>query len=473
MKKILDIAVIGSGLAALNFADTYTNKGKKINLISFENKDLINSKNKNELKFLPSQMKGKSINVKNFFSANNFELQKGCKVLGSLEFGGLSNYWGLQMDNYFNKSQKISSKTFKAIENHLIKLLNKFQLIGSYVKKNKILYKNDFHIPDQLNSLTLGKKNNYFNCEKPILGFFSQKNFKGNLNHINEEENKLSSFNFLKKIKKNKRINILNLYVKKILKNKKKIELVCVDRNNNEKRLKVKKLVLAAGTISTTKIIADYLNFQSEIKVKHHPRLFSVFFSKKAIKSKMKFTPSILQIIRKSNQDYFSADLRPGNKMITDSIEEFFPFIKPFKPIINFLNHRIIFSNILLDSKDSDIYMKKINEKFRIYSKKFIMKKILKKKNKKIYKFLLSKKIIYPFYYTHFPGPGADYHYFGTIPFNTEKKLSVDNNCKLKGSNNIYVVDSSIFEFKKNKYPLGIVMANARRVGSILSKIKT
>ena len=135
MKKVLDIAVIGSGLAALNFADTYTSKGKKINLISFENKDLINSKNINELKFLPSQMRGKIKNVKNFFSANNLELQKGCKVLGSLEFGGLSNYWGLQMDNYFNKNQKISSKTVKAIENHLIKLLNKFKLIGSYVKK--------------------------------------------------------------------------------------------------------------------------------------------------------------------------------------------------------------------------------------------------------------------------------------------------------------------------------------------------
>ena len=472
MKKFLDIAVIGSGLAALNFADTYTSKGKKINLISFENKDLIKSKNINELKFLPTQMRGKSKNVKNFFSANNLELQKGCKVLGSLEFGGLSNYWGLQMDNYFNKNQKISSKTVKAIENHLIKLLNKFKLIGSYVKKNRILYQNNFHIPDQLNALTLDKKDKYFNCEKPILGFFSQKNFKGNLNHINEKKNKLSSSNFLKRINKNKKINILNLYVKKILKIKKKIELVCVDINNNEKRLKVKKLILAAGTISTTKLIADYLNLQSEIKVKHHPRLFSVFFAKKAIDSKMKFTPSILQIIRKSNQDYFSADLRPGNKMITGSIEEIYPFIKPFKPLINFFNNRIIFSNILLDSKDSDIFMKKINNKFKIYSKKFIIKKILKKKNKEIFKFLLSKKIIYPFYYTHFPGPGADYHYFGTIPFNTKKKLSVDNNCKLKGSNNIYVVDSSIFEFKKNKYPLGIVMANARRVGSILSKIK-
>ncbi len=471
-KKILDIAVIGSGLAALNFADTYTVKGKRVNLISFEKKNLIKNKNTEELKFLPSQMKGKSKNVKNFFAANNFDLQKGCKILGSLEFGGLSNYWGLQMDNYFNRSEKIDTKTYNSIEKHFIKLLNKFKLVGSYIKNNKILYKNDFYIPNQLNSLTFNIKNNYFNCEKPILGFFSQKNFKGNLNLINEEKNKLNSLNFLKKINKNKKINILNLYVKKIIKVKKNIELICIDKNNIEKKLKVKKLVIAAGTISTTRLLADYLNLQSEIKIKHHPRLFSVFLSKKPIKSRMKFTPSILQIIRNSSKDYFSADLRPGNEMITESIEEFYPYIKPFKPLINYLNHRIIFSNILLDTKDSDIYMKKISNKYKIYSKKFKIKKILRKKNKEIYKYLLSKKIIYPFYFTHFPGPGADYHYFGTIPFNVKRKLSVNDNCKLKGSDNIYVVDGSIFNFKKNKYPLGIVMANARRVGNILSKIK-
>ena len=53
MKKILDIAVIGSGLAALNFADAYTRSGKKINIISFENKKIINKNNKQKIEFLP------------------------------------------------------------------------------------------------------------------------------------------------------------------------------------------------------------------------------------------------------------------------------------------------------------------------------------------------------------------------------------------------------------------------------------
>ena len=52
---------------------------------------------------------------------------------------------------------------------------------------------------------------------------------------------------------------------------------------------------------------------------------------------------------------------------------------------------------------------------------------------------------------------------------NGKTKLSVNENCQLKNNKNIYVVDSSVFNFKINKYPLGIVMANARRIGKLLS----
>ena len=36
--------------------------------------------------------------------------------------------------------------------------------------------------------------------------------------------------------------------------------------------------------------------------------------------------------------------------------------------------------------------------------------------------------------------------------------------------NQIYIVDGSVFDFKTNKYPLGIIMANARRIGKYLAK---
>ena len=68
-----------------------------------------------------------------------------------------------------------------------------------------------------------------------------------------------------------------------------------------------------------------------------------------------------------------------------------------------------------------------------------------------------------------FPGFGADYHYFGSIPFKKKGKLTVNNKCQLRSHNNIFIVDGSVFDFKTNKYPLGIVAANARRIANLLS----
>jgi hypothetical protein len=468
-KNILDLVVIGSGLSGLNFADEYSRSGKKINIISYVDENILDKNTNHKVKFLPIQMRGKNKNVENYFNANNLKVGKDCKVLGALDFGGLSNYWGLQIDNYINNDQEIGKKSFSLIESHFLNFLKKYNLIGSFYKNKKLIYKKEFNIPEQLKSLIKEKDKNFV-CKKPILGFMGKEKFKGNLNKINEIKDKLNSINFLNKIKNNKKLVFHNFFVQKISKNKSYIEITCKNKKVIKKFL-VKKLVLASGTIITTKLLADYLNIKSEIKINHHPRLLSVFISKKPIKFNMNFTPSILQIIKKSKQDYYSADLRPGNKLITDSIIEAFPFMSPFKTIINFFRHRTIFSNILLDTKHSNIYMKKTNENFKIYCKQADTKNLLKKRNKKIYKFLLTKKIIFPFFYSVFPGAGADYHYFGSIPFNKKKKLSVNDKCQLKGTKNIYIVDGSVFNFKTNKYPLGIVIANARRIGEYLSNI--
>ena len=64
-------------------------------------------------------------------------------------------------------------------------------------------------------------------------------------------------------------------------------------------------------------------------------------------------------------------------------------------------------------------------------------------------------------------GQQLDDHYFGTIPISSRKdKLSVNENCQLKANPNIYIVDGSVFDFRVNKYPLALIMANARRIGN-------
>ena len=173
--------------------------------------------------------------------------------------------------------------------------------------------------------------------------------------------------------------------------------------------------------------------------------------------------------MHKSKNDLYTADIRPGNRLITESIIDAFPYMSIFRPIINFFRKRLIFSNLLVDSSFSNIFLKKKNDHYQLYSKKLNIKKILRSKNKKIFYFLRKEKIILPIYSTFFPGFGADYHYFGTVPFKKKGKLGVNNKCQLRHHNNIFIIDGSIFNFRTNKYPLGIVVANARRIAKFLS----
>ena len=242
---------------------------------------------------------------------------------------------------------------------------------------------------------------------------------------------------------------------------------MCKNKKETKKFI-TDKIVLGCGTIVTTKLILDFLKINKEVRVKHHPRLLSAFLSRKRVKSTMDFTPSLLQIKNKKRGDRYLADIRPGNKIITNAIIDLYKFLLPFKFFINYIKEYLIFSNILLDSKYSNLYIKvEQNLVTKIYSKKQSTYSELKKRNKNIFKFLLKNKIIYPIYKTSFPGIGAEYHYFGTIPIDSSKnKMSVNENCQLKTNPNIYIVDGSVFDFRVNKYPLALIMANARRIGN-------
>ena len=464
--KYLDTVIIGSGLSALNFIDTYSKRKKKIDVISPNFNFRLSKINKKEIKFLPSQMKNKKIQAENYFAGNNLKKTKNCKIIGSLDFGGLSNYWGLQIDNYINlNNQKLKRKTQKDINDSFLELMKNYKLLGIFKSKDNT-YSNDYLIPVHLQKLK-EKKNKKFNLQKPILAF-SKLLKKKNLNDLNEDKDKLNSSNFLKMSKLSKKIRFHNYYLDKMTTLGKKIKLIC--KNKKESKVFIaNKVILATGTIATTKLVMGFLNIKREVKINHHPRLIAVYLGMKKTKYNLKFTPSLLQFIGKGKENYFCADFRPGNKLITESMVELSKFLYPLKFLINFFKNRLIFSNILLSPKYSNLYIKNLKKNFIIYTKKNNLVGKLKKANFEIFKFLNKKKIIFPIFKTHFPGVGSDFHYFGTMPMNSKSKLSVNEKCQLKNHNNIFIVDSSVFNFKENKYPLGIVMANARRVGRLIS----
>ena len=470
-KKNFKIIVVGSGLPSLNFIDSFLKKNKKIDVISPDFEQELNKSNNfnNHLfKIFPTpEIKKKIKKVKNYFTSNNLQVDENCKILGSLEFGGLSNYWGLQVDKDISEDIKhLKKSTIKSIKHHFYNLLKSSGFIGEFILNKKLRFKNDYEIPENLENLIKRKDKNY-SLSKSILAFFTNNKKKIKLGEIKANQSKFISSNFFKKNLKNKNIKFHNYYVERIYKERKKIVLLCKNKKERKKFI-ADKIVLGCGTIVTTKLILDFLKINKEVRIKHHPRLLSAFLSRKRIKSTMDFTPSLLQIKNKKRDDRYLADIRPGNNIITSAIIDLYKFLLPFKFFINYLKEYLIFSNILLDSKYSNLYIKvKKNLVTKIYSKNQSIHLELKKRNKSIFKFLLKNKIIYPIYKTLFPGSGAEYHYFGTIPITSSKnKLSVNENCQLKANPNIYIVDGSVFDFRVNKYPLALIMANARRIGN-------
>ena len=458
--KINDILVVGSGLSGLTFAEEYLKKNKKINLISpdFKSKTKLNYKPKLDYKALPPQFKKNFNKIEDYFDYNKIEFnKKNCNLLGSLEFGGLSNYWGLQIDKDIkNDLNFLTKNTKKNILKCFKEIIQEKSLLGEF--KN---YKNDFKINDfyenKINEKNKSKNQLFF--EKSILAMKEKKN---------KNINKLVPKLVYEKIKK--KIIFHNFFVDSIEKKKNLIYIHCINEKKKKKVLITKKIVLASGTLATTRLIMDYLKINKEVAIKHHPRLISVYLARKKIISNFDFTPGLFQIKSNNKKEIFSADIRPANETILNMALKIYNILNPLKFILLLFKNHIFFSNNLLGSKFSDLYIKKEKKIFFIYSKqkkKTLIK--LKKKQRQIFDFLRKKKIIYPIFKNFFPGIGADYHYFGSIQMNKNEKLSVNENCQLKNNKSIYIADGSVFNFKKNLYPYAVVMANTKRIAKKLS----
>lgn len=461
--KIYDILVVGSGLSSLSFIDGYLEKNKSINVISFKKSQFFfeNIDNSHILKILPPQMIGAEKQVQDYFSLNKIKIRPGTNFFGSLEFGGLSNYWGLQIDqNIYDDIKHLSKKIQNDIKKSFIDIFENQKLIGKINEK----YHNIFSKSDYIDENIL-KKDKEIILTEPILAFSKKRNDnkKINLEEINEKKDKLTAKNYFNKNLKNKNIRFHNYFVKKIKNHRMGVLLNCFDGKKNKDFI-TKKLILGCGTLVTTKLIMDYLNISKVVKINHHPRLFSVYFSKKKWSNNMFFQPSHLHLKAKKTPDLFTADFRPGNKIIIDAIIKFKKFLIPFKFFLNLIREHFIFSNCFLNSRYGNLYLRKKKSNFEVYSKNKKIDKVLKKIGDITFKFLKKTKKIFPLRLDYFPGFGADFHYFGTILIKKKGELTVNEKCQLNKDKRIYIVDGSTLNFKKNKYPLGLIMANARRI---------
>ena len=135
--------------------------------------------------------------------------------------------------------------------------------------------------------------------------------------------------------------------------------------------------------------------------------------------------------------------------------------------IIKKLSKYLIFSNTYLEAKKSNLYFQNFKDKIEIYStNQDIIVKDLYKASYDLYKILKKNKLIFPVYKNFFPGIGSDVHYFNTIPNSSNKILGVNRIGKLNNENGIFIVDGSVINSHSYKFPTGLIMANANRIGS-------
>ena len=92
-------------------------------------------------------MIGEDKQVMDYFSLNKVIIDENTKFFGSLEFGGLSNYWGLQIDKNIEKDiSHFSKKNQKKIKESFHEILNKLKLLGQVDNKYKNIFIKDKYI---------------------------------------------------------------------------------------------------------------------------------------------------------------------------------------------------------------------------------------------------------------------------------------------------------------------------------------
>ena len=172
--KLYEILVVGSGLSSLTFIDAYLEKNKKIDVISFnKNKKNISQPNNQHIyKILPPQMLGAEKQVKDYFYLNKILINPKSKFFGALEFGGLSNYWGLQIDkNILGDISHLTKKTQKKIYDSFIEIFKKYNLIGKL--NNKV--ENPF-VRNEYIDRSFTKNDKELFLDEPILAFQKNQN---------------------------------------------------------------------------------------------------------------------------------------------------------------------------------------------------------------------------------------------------------------------------------------------------------
>ena len=414
MKK--KIIIIGSGLAAITASKFLVEKGIKVTLISSNNK---NHNIADTQHLFSARLKKNFININKQFISDYNILVKNFSIIGSNALGGLSNFWGGGF--FINKDY---------LEKYKIK--SYYDVINKNFKLSKINNKQN-----EFTNFLISFSNNVIKFSHPCF-------FEGN-----KKDKFYSSLDDLKKLNKNKNFTLLsdNL-VTKITRSKNNNYNIYV--NNEKKRfLSSEAIVLASGTIGTTKLLLQYFSlFDYKVRVKHNPQIAILGFLRKKFLNKNKnITANILYSLKnKKNLSYDAGMIGLVSEDVVDVICKRFKYIPSFifKFFFKIFKDRIFIGNFFISNHFSDSYLSLNKNNLEIQgnykAKYFEYEKIIKRKIKNNF----SKFSLYTFFY-RLP-IGSDIHYTGTINSKNHIFFKVNDDYSLDKNPNMFVIDGAVIK---------------------------
>lgn len=472
--QVFDIAVVGNGPSAYHFLDELDSKITKNN-INLNVAHINSASNEAKINSLPkvSFMNNQSNKTWKYFDLTS-KFNKLTNFQSSSNTpGGLMANWGAGCSelNDYDMDVKINLKSYFQL------LLKKINIISGDnnsldkflgIKKNFYQFSFPTIFRSYHKSLTFGfaKKAIAFKDDKDI----KKCNFCGYCNtHCfnNSIYNAAKHNNFLK----NKNINVFDsheLVSFKCSDNKYHLEL----KDINKKKvysITTNNLVLACGTINSSKLILDYLN-SSNIKVntipiKHNPIIRSVFLSFKKFPDNQPSGQNISYFKNKS-YDFYSTYMF-GYHISSSDFLSFIPFKNRFvRYLIDFLKKYIIISLTFFPSNFSSSSI--------IYDKNHI--NIISKKNHSALSFLFRMLPFFKSMFLNFCFPvyteklksGSDLHYGGTFPIGPKKDFNTSHTCQLNNHSGLYLIDGSWMPRISPKPHTYTLMANARRIANVI-----
>jgi len=477
MKEIeFDLVIVGNGPTAIHFIDEFLSlkKNKKLK-IAHINSDKNRDLNIDRLPNIDLYLNQSSYTWKYLDSSSHLNNKEDIFYnFNSLFIGGLSRYWGagiselnekdlgvnLNLQNFYIKLQKYIN-VFNVINNPLDKKLFRTNTIKS---DKQYSLKNPFNSIGTKITFGFAKKALYTKNNKKLdvkacnlCGGCNTYCFNNSIynsaNHFNPvESNDLKVFynSTLESFEKNDEIYKLNII-----------------QDNKKKEIFAKKLILACGTVNTSKLILNYLH-NSNIKIKstpllHNPVIRSVFLS---FKIKPHDQPAGINIAFSDDNELYTT-IMFGSDISTSDLLSFLPLKNNFiKILINKIKKFIVVTLTFFPSELSSTYIQFNGKNFTFKnSSKYNFLHFMYRMKSTFFQFIIN--FMFPIFVQKLKD-GSDLHHGGSFPIGSSSNINTNSNCELINHSGLFVIDGSWLPRISSKPHTYSLMANSRRVANII-----